>query len=173
MFGEVSLLFGCRRTATVKAKQYCECAYLGNKEFLQLLANHASYKQYLIKNIMKSYDDELRIFLVSCLREIDYLANVPEEVLVHMSMTMVAMQADKDSFLYNANDSFGRSMADSLTIIFEGKLVYSVTIDAGTELFIEFIEKGTVLDAHTFLAQQSSSVSVKCLTAVTYYYLPY
>ena len=24
-FGEVSLLFGCKRTSTVKAKQYCEC----------------------------------------------------------------------------------------------------------------------------------------------------
>lgn len=30
MFGEVSILYGCRRTATVKAKQYCECAYLSN-----------------------------------------------------------------------------------------------------------------------------------------------
>jgi len=33
MFGEVSLLFGCRRTTTVKAKQYCECAYMENTAF--------------------------------------------------------------------------------------------------------------------------------------------
>ena len=33
MFGEVSLLFGCRRTATVMAKQYCECAYIENTPF--------------------------------------------------------------------------------------------------------------------------------------------
>lgn len=32
-FGEVSLLFGCKRTSTVMAKQYCECAYLMNKDF--------------------------------------------------------------------------------------------------------------------------------------------
>lgn len=32
-FGEVSLLFGCRRTATVKSKQYCECAYLKKDDF--------------------------------------------------------------------------------------------------------------------------------------------
>lgn len=67
-FGEVSVIFGCRRTATVKAKQYCESAYIKNEHFLQLLANHSILKQFLIKNIMKEYDDELRIFLVACLR---------------------------------------------------------------------------------------------------------
>jgi CRP-like cAMP-binding protein len=67
-FGEVSILFGCRRTATIKAKQYCECAFIENKDFLQLLASNTNLKVFLIKNIMKSYDDELRIFLVGCLR---------------------------------------------------------------------------------------------------------
>ena len=36
-FGEVSILFGCRRTATVKAKQYCECAFLKNEDFRSLI----------------------------------------------------------------------------------------------------------------------------------------
>ena len=90
MFGEVSLLFGCRRTATVKAKQYCEAAYLESKDFLQLMATRRVLKDYLIRNIMKTYDDELRIFLVTCLKKVDYLQNLPEEILVHISMQMVA-----------------------------------------------------------------------------------
>lgn len=36
-FGEVSILFGCRRTATVKARQYCECAFLKNEDFRSLI----------------------------------------------------------------------------------------------------------------------------------------
>ena len=48
-FGEVSILFGCRRTATVKAKQYCECAFLKNEDFRQLVASNAPYlKKFLI-----------------------------------------------------------------------------------------------------------------------------
>ena len=47
-FGEVSLLFGCKRTSTVMAKQYCECAYLLNKDFQQLLQAHPMLKSYLI-----------------------------------------------------------------------------------------------------------------------------
>ena len=76
IFGEVSVIFGCRRTATVKAKQYCECAYIKNEEFLQLLSNHNILKQFFIRNMMDEYTDELRIFLVGCLRKIDYLKDI-------------------------------------------------------------------------------------------------
>ena len=47
-FGEVSILFGCRRTATVKAKQYCECAFLKNDDFRQLIASNEFLRRYLI-----------------------------------------------------------------------------------------------------------------------------
>ena len=39
---------------------------------------------------MTNYDDELRVFLVSCLRKIDYLEKISEEILVHIAMHMVA-----------------------------------------------------------------------------------
>ena len=32
-FGEIALLFGCRRSATVKSRSYCGCALLSNKDF--------------------------------------------------------------------------------------------------------------------------------------------
>ena len=89
-FGEVSILFGCRRTATVKAKQYCECSFLKNEEFRQLIASNGFLKQYLIKNLMKNYHDELRIFLVACLKEIDYLKEINEEILTHLAINMIA-----------------------------------------------------------------------------------
>ena len=36
IFGEVSLLFGCKRTATVKAKMYSQCAKLNQKDFTKI-----------------------------------------------------------------------------------------------------------------------------------------
>ena len=89
-FGEVSILFGCRRTASVKAKQYCECSFLKNEEFRQLIASNGFLKQYLIKNLMKNYHDELRIFLVACFKEIDYLKEINEEILTHLAINMIA-----------------------------------------------------------------------------------
>lgn len=173
MFGEVSLLFGVRRTATVKAKQYSECAYLEHKEFDQLMNAYPTFKQFLLKNILNSYDDELRIFLVTCLKQIDYLAKQPEEALVHLSMTMVAMLIEKDAYLYNADDCFVKQKTDKLVIIYSGKLVYQVRVDNKTDINLDFIEKGSILDAHNFLVSRPAAVSVKCLTSVVYYYLTY
>lgn len=75
IFGEVSLLFGCKRTATVKAKMYSQCAQLRSKEFSQIISKYNWFKQYMARNIMQHYDDELKIFLMSCLKKVDYLSD--------------------------------------------------------------------------------------------------
>ena len=32
-FGELAILFGCKRTSTVKAMQYSQCAHISSKDF--------------------------------------------------------------------------------------------------------------------------------------------
>ena len=188
MFGEVSIIFGCRRTATVKAKQYCESAFLTHKDFNHIIANHTVLKNFLVKNILANYDDELRIFLTSCLKEISYLSNLSEEIIVHISMMMIADTADKDSYLINANDSFkqqdddvyGAFMHDSddrkavpLMIIYDGQLCMSIKVDSGTELPLAYVSRGAILNSTNFLVRNTQNVSAQCLTSLTYYYLPY
>ena len=171
-FGEISLLFGCRRSATVKSRSYCGCSFLTNKDFRQLIANHGFFKKYLIMNIMKSYHDELRVFLVTCLKEIDYLKDTKEDVLTHLAINMIAQQANKDSLLFNAEDSFKSSESTAITIIYSGKLAITAQIDANTEMIIDYISKGAIISAHNCLSYRQTTVTVKCLTSVTYYYLP-
>ena len=171
-FGEISLLFGCRRSATVKSRSYCGCSFLTNKDFRQLIANHGFFKKYLIMNIMKSYHDELRVFLVTCLKEIDYFKDTKEDVLTHLAINMIAQQADKDSLLFNAEDSFKSSESTAITIIYSGKLAITAQIDANTEMIIDYISKGAIISAHNCLSYRQTTVTVKCLTSVTYYYLP-
>ena len=126
----------------------------------------------MIQNIMKSYDDELRIFLVTCLRNISYLKNLPEENLVHISMLCIAQQSDKDSLLYSSNKLSGKSEIGELVIIFEGQIAVTTQVDGNTELVLDYVGKGTVLNASNFLSLRSSAINYKCLTSVTYYYLP-
>ena len=171
-FGEISLLFGCRRSATVKSRSYCGCSFLTNKDFRQLIANHGFFKKYLIMNIMKSYHDELRVFLVTCLKEIDYFKDTKEDVLTHLAINMIAQQANKDSLLFNAEDSFKSSESTAITIIYSGKLAITAQIDANTEMIIDYISKGAIISAHNCLSYRQTTVTVKCLTSVTYYYLP-
>ena len=44
---------------------------------------------------MRTYDDELKIFLVTSLKQIDYLKDIKEEILTNLAMHMVANSADK------------------------------------------------------------------------------
>ena len=39
---------------------------------------------------MKTYHDELRLFLVACFKEIDYLEGISEEILTHLAINMIA-----------------------------------------------------------------------------------
>lgn len=44
-FGEISMLTGTRRTASVRASTYCDLYYLKRKDFLEVLAEFPEYKQ--------------------------------------------------------------------------------------------------------------------------------
>ena len=46
----------------------------------------------MMKNILRNYDDELRIFLVSCLRQIDYLSDskIETAAIEHIAMHLIA-----------------------------------------------------------------------------------
>ena len=94
-FGEVSLLFSCRRTATVEPKQYCQAASMEYKDFRTLTSNYEVLKNYFNNHLMRTYDDELKIFLVTSLKQIDYLKDIKEEILTNLAMHMVANSADK------------------------------------------------------------------------------
>ena len=104
IFGEVSVLFRCRRTATVKSTNYCEGAYMDSASFTQLLANYPYFYSFLIQQSMRNYDDELRCFLVFCLRRIDYLEDTSDEILMHLAMFMVAEKAEKNSVFFGPKD---------------------------------------------------------------------
>jgi len=81
-FGEVSFLFDCRRTSTIKAKLYATIGALGHESIKSLLQEYPVFRQHLKNDVVKVYDDDLKLFLMHALRRIDYLAHVKEEVIV-------------------------------------------------------------------------------------------
>lgn len=119
---------------------------------------------------MNNYDDEIRIFLVSCLRKISYLKNCREDILTHLAISMVASNADRGSYLHKAKDTT-KEATQKMTIIYEGKCAITTKFDSGPETVIEYVSKGTIINAHNFLSDRVSETSTKCLTSVVYYYL--
>ena len=134
------------------------------------MSNYPSFSRFLIKNIHNNYDDEVKIFLISCLRKIDYLQNCKDDVLAHIAISMVANQCDRGNFLHSTTPQ-SRQYDQMLIIIFRGNLAITTSFDGGPEMIIEYISKGAIINAHNFLANRSTVYNTKCLTSVTYYYL--
>ena len=65
-----------------------------------------------------------------------------------------------------------REIKESMIIIYSGTLAVTIAIENGQDYVIDYIQKGSILNAHNFLAGRQPNSSIKCLTAVTYYYLP-
>lgn len=61
-FGEISMLYDTKRSATVIAKYYLTCAKIDRSNYNELLQIYPNLNE-LVKNHILVYDDPLRIFM--------------------------------------------------------------------------------------------------------------
>ena len=111
------------------------------------MQNYPSFSRHLIRNIQDNYDDEIRMFLVSCLRKIDYLKNIKDEILTHLAISMVANQCDRGNYIHSSTDPQSKQYDQQMIIIFKGNLAITHSFDGGPEMVIEYISKGTIMNA--------------------------
>lgn len=72
-FGEVSFLFDCRRTSTIKAKLYATLGCLSHDKINGILNRFPHFRSHLKNDVVRVYDDDVKLFIVHALRRIDYL----------------------------------------------------------------------------------------------------
>jgi len=103
-FGEVAFMYKCKRTSTVKAKLYATLGCINHEIMTEMLRDFPDFKNHLKNDIVKIYDDDLKLFLTNALRKIDYLANVPDEILVQLAYVCNFEIKEKGSVLYNMDE---------------------------------------------------------------------
>ena len=74
-FGEIGMLYDCRRTATVRSKQYGRLALLKKTDFVDLSKTFDSFSTLFRKQIFK-YQDELTLWLMIEMEKIPYFKNL-------------------------------------------------------------------------------------------------
>ena len=80
-FGEVAFLFDCNRTSTIKAKLYSTLGALNHGQINSLMNDYGLFKTQLKNEVVRVYDDDLKLFLMHALRRVDYLSNLKDEIL--------------------------------------------------------------------------------------------
>jgi CRP-like cAMP-binding protein len=74
-FGEISVIFGCKRTATVVSDNYCTIAMLSKKTLQELQVYFEKIFSHF-KNHVVMYQDDLKIFLEMELDKIDWFKDL-------------------------------------------------------------------------------------------------
>lgn len=70
-FGEIGLIYGCKRTSTIVSRKYTTLAKLTKAKFNVITTEFPKFKEVLKKGIFK-YNDKMKRFMKQCLRKVEY-----------------------------------------------------------------------------------------------------
>ena len=105
-FGEVSFIYNCRRTCTIKARLYATLGCIDAPTTMDLLQEFPDFKSHMKHDIVNVYDDDLKLFLLETLQKVDYLQNVSKEILTNIAYVCNAEIKEKGSMLFNYDEDY-------------------------------------------------------------------
>jgi hypothetical protein len=98
-FGEIAFLYDSKRSTSVTSTNYTTLALLSEAEVFNLFEIYPFFKNELVQRTIR-YDDDLKIFLESALKTIDYLQGVPDETITKIIFSMTFASFDKGSKIF-------------------------------------------------------------------------
>ena len=66
-----------------------------------MMQNFPIFKEYLYSRVTNYYNDELKIFLVQCLRQVPYLKDMSDRILTHIAYKMRMDYKEPGKLLFN------------------------------------------------------------------------
>lgn len=139
-FGEVGIVMGTNRTATVTSDHFCTYATLPKEDVLDMLQLVPSVRSHLLHHIHSAYQDPWKSLLTSYLSQVPYLQRCGQVDLDSLFYQMDMKQLAIDTQLTSADET-----VDSMLVVARGtlcvrhetkKLAFPVAnITAGTVCF--------------------------------------
>jgi CRP-like cAMP-binding protein len=88
-FGEIAMIYKCKRTASVICSNYNTMAILQYKNYRELVAEYPEYEDSLKDYIRTNYNDPKTTFLLNMVQRVEYLAGVSKEILFDIIFSLV------------------------------------------------------------------------------------
>ena len=95
-FGEVAMIYKCKRTASVICRNYNTLALLAYKAYRELIAEYPEYEECLKEYIRDNYNDPKTTFLLNMVQRVDYLAGVSKEILFDIIFSLIPRNLEKE-----------------------------------------------------------------------------
>lgn len=168
VFGEVSMLCKCKRTATVKTVQYSTIAKLHRPDFDTVCRVFAGFLPSL-KEQLKTYKDPLKKFIIRLLKNVYWMEPISKNSLEEISFTLDHEFFDNNQVIFRAGD-----LVDKLIFIASGEIEILVSLE-DHEIVMDSLREGCVIGLngilknryHNFTARTKSKVSAYVLSKDT------
>lgn len=135
VFGEIALLTNSDRTASVKTSMYSTIALLHKKDFGAVCRIYSDFYMKL-KAKMKTYKDNLKMFLKELIQNVDYMGACCDDTIEEISYYCQQAFCEKDTVVFRAGDSI-----DKIYFILNGKVNIMVNIN-GIDIVVDTLYQG-------------------------------
>lgn len=98
-FGEVALLYRCKRSASVISRNYNTLANMEDERFRELIAEYPEYEIKLKQHVRQNYKDPKIKFILDMLQRVDYFKNLDDEILYDLMFSLESKQYEAGSVI--------------------------------------------------------------------------
>ncbi len=99
LFGEVALLFGTKRTSSVKCRENCTVGGLSAEAFSELIMYFPEIEQSLVEQTRK-YKDHWKLFQINTLTGISYLKDLNYDIKEELHYKLVLENFEKGAKIF-------------------------------------------------------------------------
>ncbi|CDW83695.1 cyclic nucleotide-binding protein [Stylonychia lemnae] len=163
---EVSLIYNCRRTATVTANNYCTLARLSINTYRTIANKHPIWVKEMKEQIFV-YDDDVKVFMQENLKKVQYLKSLDEDIFHEVMFNFTQETFDRGAFLFKESEQ-----SNAMFVVKNGIVEISCQIE-NQELVIERLYRGSIINHRSFLVADKSDISCKCAQTMTLFYLTF
>jgi CRP-like cAMP-binding protein len=154
-FGEISLIYKCKRTSTVLSRNYNTMGRLSYVDWRFLINEFPSYVSFLKKNLFK-YNDERKQFMLGLLEQVEYIQKLSKGIKHDIIYTFEEKWYEQGQMIQKVGQQ-----VDSILFVQYGEVDVYTEFEAN-EFMIERLHAGSCINKAQFLIGDILHVNYKC-----------
>jgi CRP-like cAMP-binding protein len=174
-FGEISLIYDCKRTCTVVSQNYCTLATISKPDFMEVDRGGSMVRlMTTLKQYVCYYDDLQKLFIENSLNKVSYFCDLKMMCKNDIIFAMERVQFSKGELIATAGEK-----VEKLILVQDGIVELSVKLndvvntDTPNLFVIERLSRGAVINFQSFMMSDISDTDFKCMTKVSAFTLKY
>ena len=158
----------CKRTASVRSKDYSTCAEYSKSNFYDLITTYPYLKESMERHCDRNYNDKWKKFMRKILRNIDYLSyNISENVIDELIYMWELIIIKEETYLFKSGKPW-----ESIYLIASGDLSVYMN-NNGKDTYLETLYTGCTIGAYGALHSEEYTMSGKAKTDMAVIVLPF